>query len=168
MSRIRLRPARTEDADAIARIYNHYITESTATFHTQPVDAAERALWMAERGDAYPTVIAEEGGSVCAWGSLSRHSPRPGWNPTVEISIYVDPTHTGSGIGRQIMDELLSRASQRGYHTVVSQIVSGNEPSIALASSAGFREVGTLREAGLKFGQRLDVVIMQLLLDDSE
>jgi len=168
LSEIHVRTANADDADAIARIYNHYILESTTTFHTQPVDASERELWMAERGDVYPTIAAEEDGCVCAWGSLSRYVLRPGWDPTAEVSIYVDPAHTGCGIGSLLMDDLLARASQLGFHTVISQITGGNQPSVALAEKAGFRKAGVLREAGLKLGTRLDVTIMQLVLSDDE
>ena len=168
MPEVDLRPARPDDADAIARIYNHYILESTSTFHTEPVDAAERAAWMAERGDAYPTVVAEENGAVCAWGALSAYKPRPAWQPTVEVAIYVEPGHTGRGIGPLLMDDLLDRAAGLGYHSVVSQIVGGNGPSAVIAERSGFVEVGRVREAGLKFGQRLDVILMQRMLDPNE
>jgi phosphinothricin acetyltransferase len=162
----RVRRARPEDAEAIAGIYNHYILHSTATFHTEPVDAAERAEWMAERGDAYPTMVAEEAGDVVAWGALSQYKSRPAWAPTVEVAIYVEPQHTGKGIGPRLMADLLAAARRSGYHSAVSQIVGDNEPSLTLAERAGFSEVGRLREAGVKFGRRLDVVIMQVMLDD--
>lgn len=168
MPEVNLRPACPDDAGAIARIYNHYILESTATFHTEPVDAAERAEWMVERGEAYPTLVAEVDGTVCAWGALSAYRPRPAWHPTVEVAIYVAPEHTGRGIGPLLIDELLDRALENGYHSVVSQIVAGNEPSEAIAERSGFVEVGRLREAGLKFGQRLDVILMQHMLGSKE
>lgn len=166
MSDAIVRPARPEDADAIARIYNHYILESTATFHTEPVNADERRAWMAERGEAYPTLVAEEDGTVCAWGGLSAYKARPAWAPTVEVAIYVQPDRTGRGIGPLLMDALLDQAVALGYHTAVSQIVGGNDPSVAIAARSGFTEVGRLREAGMKFGERLDVVLMQRMLGE--
>jgi phosphinothricin acetyltransferase len=38
---------------------------------------------------------------------------------------------------------------------------SGNEGSIALHESLGFRAVGTLRCVGFKFGEWVDTVLMQ-------
>jgi phosphinothricin acetyltransferase len=164
----RVRIARPEDAEAIARIYNHYILESTATFHTEPVDASERREWIAERGQAYPTLVAEQDRAVVAWGALSPYKSRPAWAPTVEVAIYVEPDHTGRGIGPMLMEELLAAARRLGYHSAVSQVVGGNDPSLAIAERAGFTETGRLREAGMKFGVRLDVVIMQLMLGEKD
>lgn len=166
MAQVELRDAHAEDAEAIARIYTHYILNSTATFHTEPVDEAERRAWMAERHPDYPTLVAVDGSEVCAWGALSRYSPRPGWNPTAEVAIYVAPDHTAQGIGPLLLGALIMRARELGLRTLVSQVAGGNEPSIAMAERAGFRKVGTLREVGLKLGERLDVVIMQLMLNE--
>jgi phosphinothricin acetyltransferase len=166
VSTIAVRPARAEDAQAIADIYNHYILHSTATFHTEAVDASERRGWMTQRGNSFPTWVAEESGVVIGWGALSPYAPRPAWSPTVEVAVYVDPERVGRGAGASLMDALVSDADTLGFHTIVSRIEAGNEPSIALARRSGFREAGRLREAGWKFGKRLDVVIMQLLLDE--
>jgi len=165
---VRIRDASARDADAIAGIYNHYVRESVATFDTVPKDASERVEWLAEHGPAYPVLVAEIGGRVVGWGSLGPYAQRPAWYPTVELSLYVDPVHRGEGVGRMLMTALLERASEAGHHAVIGQIVAGNSASIALAEAAGFRHVGVLGEVGEKFGERLDVVLMQRLLEDSE
>ncbi|MGI5439865.1 N-acetyltransferase family protein [Streptomyces shenzhenensis] len=43
-------------------------------------------------------------------------------------------------------------------------IEAGNAPSIRLHERFGFHHVGTVREAGIKFGRRLDLTIMRLSL----
>jgi L-amino acid N-acyltransferase YncA len=49
-----------------------------------------------------------------------------------------------------------------GYRELVAIIGdSGNTASIGLHRALGFRDVGTLRNVGLKFGRWLDTVIMQ-------
>lgn len=166
MALFEVRDARPEDAEEIARIYTHYILESVATFHTEPVDAAERLAWMEERHPRYPTMVVIEDERVRAWGALSRYAPRAGWDPSAEVAIYVSPDCVGQGMGPVLLDELVSRARDMQLHTLISQVVGGNEPSIAMAERSGFRVVGRLEEAGLKFGERLDVVIMQLMLGE--
>jgi len=47
---------------------------------------------------------------------------------------------------------------------VVASITTENEVSIRLHASLGFEVVGTLREAGLKFGRRLDTCYMQFTI----
>ena len=46
----------------------------------------------------------------------------------------------------------------------MARIVGGHDASIALHPRCGFEVVGTEREVGRKFGQWLDVVLMERLL----
>jgi predicted GNAT superfamily acetyltransferase len=68
------------------------------------------------------------------------------------------------GINQGKLAELLEVASARGFHTVMARIVGHHEASIALHRAAGFEPVGIEREVGRKFGQWLDVMIMQRML----
>ena len=47
-------------------------------------------------------------------------------------------------------------------HRVVSLVTSDNAASIKLHEKLGFRFVGTLTEAGCKFGRYLDVMYLEL------
>ena len=47
---------------------------------------------------------------------------------------------------------------------VVAQITHGNEASVRLHQAVGFVQVGVLHEVGRKFGQLLDVVVMERVL----
>jgi len=161
---LEIRDAVPDDASAIADVYNHYVRESVATFDTEPKSAEDRRLWLRERDASHPVLVALSDGNIVAWGALSPYGHRPAWYPTVELSLYVHPEHLGEGFGRAMMAALLERARREGHHLVVGQIVGGNEPSIALASTLGFEVVGVLREAGEKFGRRLDGVLVQRLL----
>ena len=44
-------------------------------------------------------------------------------------------------------------------------MAEGSQESLHLNESFGFVHVGTLREVGLKFGKRLDVHILQKMLE---
>ena len=47
-------------------------------------------------------------------------------------------------------------------HRVVSLVTADNVPSIKLHERLGFRFVGTLTEAGYKFGNYLDVIYFEM------
>jgi phosphinothricin acetyltransferase len=51
-----------------------------------------------------------------------------------------------------------------GYHTLIARVAEGSEESLHLNARAGFVLVGTLKEVGRKFGQLLDVHILQKML----
>jgi L-amino acid N-acyltransferase len=161
---VTVRDAAPGDAQSIADIYNPYITETAATFHTHPVDAAERLQWLASHDVRHPVLVAESGGQVIGWGSLTQWAARPAWHRTVEVSIYVARDHRREGVGMTLMEKLLERARESGHHVVIGQVVADNQPSIAMAERAGFEQVGVLREVGHKFGRYHDLVLMQKIL----
>lgn len=161
---VQVREATQSDAQAIADIYNPYITETAATFHTHPVDAAERLAWLAGHDERHPVLVAEADGRVVGWGALTRWATRPAWHRTVEVSIYVAPGHRREGIGMALMQALLERASEAGHHVVIGQVVADNGPSLAMAQRAGFERAGVLREVGDKFGRYHDLVLLQKIL----
>jgi len=164
MGSVSIRDARDSDAAAIASIYNHYVVNSTATFDTESKTVEDRVAWIQSHGGQYPALVAESEGEVVGWGSLSPWHPRPAYDRSVEVSSYIAPEFLGRGIGTQLMEHLIARASEIGHHALISQIVAGNQASIALGERFGYREVGRLPEVGHKFGEWLDVVLMVRLL----
>lgn len=163
--RISVRDAGAADAGAIAAIYNPYVLETAATFDTDPVDASNRLAWLEQHDAEHPVLVAEAGGEVVGWGSLTRWATRPAWHRTAEISIYVAPGHRREGVGMALMQALIDRACAVGHHVVIGQIVADNAPSIAMAERFGFVRSGVLREVGDKFGRYHDLVLMQKVLD---
>lgn len=163
-----LRDAAAADLPAINAIYNHYVQTSTCTYQIVPETAEGRAAWFAGRGPQHPVVVAESGGRVVAWGSLSAFHKREAFAGTVENSVYVSPDHQRLGLGRLLMEELLRRARAAGVRTVVAAISADQPGSIALHRGLGFTETGRLRRMGCKFGQVLDVVYMQWMPESGE
>ena len=65
---------------------------------------------------------------------------------------------------KALLEELVTMAKGRGFHTVLAHIAGGHEASIALHHSVGFAVVGVQKEVGRKFGTWLDVTVMQHML----
>ena len=165
MSAIELRDARIEDLQAISDIYNYYVLNSTCTYQLDPETLADRQDWFALHSPTrYPVILAEADNNVLGWGSLSKFHQRAGYDPTVEASVYIDRDYHRRGLGRTILQELIERARQAGYHSVIGGASADQMASIALQQSLGFVQVGLLKEVGIKFGRRLDVMYLQLML----
>lgn len=160
-----VRLAQLDDAGAIRDIYNAEVSGSTVTFDLVPRTLDEQREWLTARSGAHAVLVATDGDQIIGFGSLSPFRDRPAYATTVEDSVYVHSEHRGRGIGKLLLVELLSLATAHGFHTVVARIVGGHETSIALHESVGFTLVGVEREVGRKFGQWLDVAVMQRLLD---
>ncbi len=161
---MRVRLATMDDAEAIRAIYNPEVLESTVTFDLVPRTLVDQQQWLDEHSGAHPAVVAEVDGVIAGYGSLSEYKPRPAYRTSVEDSVYVHRDYQGEGVGRLLLSSLVGLAVDHGFHAVFGRIVGGHEASISLHAGCGFDTIGTEREVGRKFGQWLDVVIMQKLL----
>lgn len=158
---ITTRPARLDDADAIAHIYNQGIADRVATFETQPRDADTIRTWYAGR---HPVVVVEQGGIVVAFASTSTYRPRDCYAGIAEFSVYVERSMRGRGLGVVAMNALMDAAAQAGFWKLVSRVFVENAPSRAMLAKLGFREVGVYEKHGQLDGVWRDVVIVERLL----
>ena len=71
------------------------------------------------------------------------------------------------GYGRVIVQDLIERGHSSGYHTILAASCEESVGSIRLLESLGFKETGRMQEVGSKFGRRLAVVYLQLMLASS-
>ncbi len=163
-----IRRATTADLAAITEIYNDAVINTTATFDTQTKTLDERKSWFLKHGTKYPIMVAEDDNHVIGWASLSRWSDRLAYADTTEISLYVHKNQRGKGIGRRLMTAILDEGRRASLHVVIARIVEGNDLSSYLHESAGFWQVGTMKEVGRKFGKLLDINIMQIILQDEQ
>ncbi len=161
-----IRKARQEDLPSLLAIYNYEIEHGTATFDLNPKTLEERQKWFdLHSGGKYLLLVAEEDGEAVGYASLSPYREWEAYVQTVELSIYVDAAHRRKGIGDQLMQAILDYARQReDIYTVVSVITGDNEKSIRMHKKYGFEDCGRLKEVGMKFGRRLDVVNLQLFV----
>lgn len=160
-----IRPAVSADVPEITEIYNEAIAETTATFDIEPKTIADREAWLGDRDSRFPVIVAESGGRVVGWAALTPWSSRAGYADTAESAIYVHSAHRNRGIGRQLKRRIIELARQHRFHTLVVRVTAESEASVHLNVEFGFEHVGTLKEAGRKFGRLLDVHIMQKMLD---
>ena len=163
-----LRLATAADLPAINEIYNYYVPRSTCTYQLEPETIEARQAWFAEHPpELYPVIVAELADSpeqVVGWGSLSKFRERAAYAPTVEASVYIRHDRHRRGLGRAILIDLIDRARAAGFHSLIGGASADQTASIALQESLGMRHVAHLKEVGFKFGQWLDVVYLQLML----
>lgn len=153
------------DLPAISALYNHAVRDTTAIWNETLSDPQERGCWMDERLAAgFPVLVAEMDGQFAGYGTYGPFRPHEGYRDTVENSVYVLPDLQGRGIGGALLDALIDRARAQGRHVMVAGIEAENAASIALHAARGFTETARMPEVGRKFGRRLDLVLMQKML----
>jgi len=160
-----LRAAVPADAEAIRAIYNVEVAGSTVTFDLVPRSLEDQVAWIEEHSGGHPAIVAvDDTDTVVGFGSLSPYKERPAYFTTVEDSVYVRGDQRATGVGLQLLSELVRLAQSYGYHSLIARIVGGHDTSISLHRRCGFDIVGTEREVGRKLGRWLDVVVMQRMM----
>ncbi|MDQ2682867.1 MAG: arsinothricin resistance N-acetyltransferase ArsN1 [Chloroflexota bacterium] len=160
-----IRTATADDAGTIATIYNQGIEDRVATLETVLRDAEERAAWMAAKGPRYPVIVAEDSeGTVVGWASLNQYSPRPAYDHVADISVYVERSQRGRGIGDALIRALEERARAIGFHKLVLAAFPTNGPGMRLYGRNGFITVGIFHEQGRLDDKWVDTIVMEKIL----
>ena len=155
-----VRPARPDDAGAIAAIYAPHVVEGVASFETEAPDAAEIARRMATSA-LYPWFVAEVAGEVGGYAYASAFGERAAYRRTVETTVYVSEAAQGRGLGRRLYGVLLNDLRTRGFAQAIARIALPNPASVALHAALGFQLAGVLRSVGRKHGRWIDVGLWQ-------
>jgi L-amino acid N-acyltransferase YncA len=163
---VTIRDAGSADAAAIAAIYNEGIEERTATFETAPRTSADVEGWLAA-GRRRPVLVATEDGTVRGWARIAAYSERPAYAGVGEVSVYVERTARGRGIGSALLTGLAGRGEELGYWKLTSKVFTDNAASAALVRRCGWREVGTHLSHGRLDGRWRDVVVVERLLGEA-
>lgn len=155
----------TEDhLDAVLQIYTHYVLNTTATFHAQPLTPAAMREIVFFPMEKYKTFVICETGVVCGYVLITPHKKREAYDGTAEVTVYLKPTYTGRGLGSMAIQHIEAYAKKHRLHVLVATICGQNEHSIRLFEKNGYTKCAHYKEVGQKFGQLLDVVAYQKIL----
>ncbi len=159
---IDIRDAVEADFDAITAIYAHNVRTGTGTFALTPPPHDEMlAGFQAVKRLRLPYLVATDQGEVIGYAYASPFRTRPGYKYGVENSVYLADGHTGRGLGKRLINNLVELCAARGLYYMYAVIGDHeNAPSIGVHTACGFVETGRLPRAGFKFGRWLDVVFM--------
>jgi len=161
-----VRNAADADIPDIQAIYAHHVLHGTGTFDEVPPsveEMTERFRMVAARG--WTWLVAADATGVLGYAYFTQFRDRSAYRFTAEDSIYVREDVRGQGVGKALVAQLVEAAAQAGFRQMIAVIGdSANVGSVGVHASLGFRPAGTLRAAGMKFGQWLDVVYMQRAL----
>jgi L-amino acid N-acyltransferase YncA len=147
-----------EHAAEVLEVYRLGIATGNATFETEPPDWNK---FSASRLPDHRFVALDGGGHVLGWVACSPVSDRCVYAGVVEHSVYVHPGARGHGVGRMLLDALITSTEAAGIWTIQSGIFPENTASLALHTACGFRTVGTRERVGRHHGTWRDVVLVE-------
>lgn len=193
---IALRPATTQDALAVASIYNASLR--TQPYQPEGVSEADGAKWLAEelakvkdkdavRDTNYigpmsvpmaklqielhqlyrrPMLIATQRGEAVGWLGTLGLNDRPGLSSLYELAYYVAPRWRGRGVGTRLIKHLVTQAPVWRVDRLLAMVWSDNAASLSVLRRAGFTAWGELPGAITAFGKRRDMLLLGMTLAD--
>jgi len=139
------RDATLEDMLKIVDIYNTTVPTRMVTADTEPVTVQSRITWFNEHNkETRPLWVIQHMGSTetIGWVSFQSFYGRPAYQATIEISIYLDPSVRGKGIGKFVLQYSIAKAKTFGVKTILGYIFAHNEPSLKLFRGLEFEDWG--------------------------
>lgn len=157
MSLVTIRDATAADAAACAAIYAHYVEHTTATFEEVAPSVEVMVGRISTAQERHAWLVAERDGAVVGYAYGGPFKARSAYRWSCEVSVYLDPSARGSGLGRTLYAVLLGRLESLGMRMACGGVTLPNDPSEALHRSLGFEPVGTYRRIGWKHDAWRDV-----------
>ena len=164
MRKIKFEEVRNEHLPKLLDIYNYYVVNSTATFHTHLLSIKEMKELVMFDSERYRTFVIIVGDEVCGYVILTVHSKREAYRQTADVTVYLKHDYTGRGIGSSAIKYIEDFARLKGFHVLIAGICGENSNSIALFESNGYDKCAHYKEVGFKFGRLLDVVYYQKII----
>ncbi len=154
------------DFNLVKEIYDYYIINSTATFHTDLISIEELKSIILTTHPKYKSFLIDYGGKTCGYCYISQYKRRQAYDRTAEITIYLKPEYSGKGIGKESLDKLEKIARSNNICVLIGIIAGDNQASIKLFEKCGYEKCAHFKKVGQKFNKILDVVAYQKLIDE--
>ncbi len=160
-----IREATSSDLPSILEIVNYAIANTTAIYDYDARTLEQQTIiFETKKEKGFPIFVIENENKILGFGTYDTFRTKIGYRFTVEHSVYVKDGFAGKGIGKLLLEQLITTAKSEKYHVMIGVIDASNENSIRFHEKFGFESIGILKEVGFKFNRWLDVNLMQLKL----
>jgi L-amino acid N-acyltransferase YncA len=154
---VELRPLEPDDWRAVAEIYWDGMRDGLATFETEvPTwDSWDASHLRGQR------LVAELLGEIVGWAALSPASERRCYAGVAENSVYVARDARGLGVGRKLLEALITHSEAAGIWMIQTSIFPENRASLTLHERCGFNIVGFRERIAKRDGVWRDTVMLE-------
>lgn len=139
-----IQPMTAIHGQQVLAIYEAGIATGNATFQTS---APKWEKWDQSHLQ-HSRLVATEDDKVLGWAGLTAVSDRCVYAGVAEVSVYVAPEAQGKGIGRQLLQVLISESEQNNCWTLQAGIFPENTSSVKIHEACGFRIIGRRERIG--------------------
>ena len=141
----------------VRAIYLEGIATGKATFETEAPSWEE---WNASHL-VLARLVARDEDRLIGWAALSEVSRRQVYSGVAEVSVYVARDNRRQGVGRALLERLITESEQNGIWTLQASVFPENVATIALHRACGFREVGRRERISKLNGSWRDTILLE-------
>ncbi|MCR5529700.1 MAG: GNAT family N-acetyltransferase [Saccharofermentans sp.] len=163
-----IRDAREEDAKALIDIYSYYVLNTAVSFEYEVPSEEEFKQRIRNIKSKFPYLVATDGDVIVGYAYASSYSTREAYSITAASSIYVDKDLRRQGIGSLLYRELEARLKAQGIVNLLAGSAWRDEEDEYLSHDShdfhvnmGYTKVAHMREIGIKFDRRYDLLWLQ-------
>jgi L-amino acid N-acyltransferase YncA len=149
------------DLPEVKEIYDWYIKNTTATFHTEPITTEQLKEFIYIHHPLYRSYLIYANNKIAGYCFITNYKKRQAYDRTAELTIYLSPGSRNKGIGKMALMHLEKMAAEAGLRNLLGVISGDNQNSIALFEKAGYTKCAHYKNVGEKFNKLLDVVSFQ-------
>jgi phosphinothricin acetyltransferase len=169
MMEFQIRSYLPADAESIRMIINDSILNTSHNYDYDPKPLEEiQSLFAEKEKNGFPILVGVVDEAVCGYATFGKFRAKPGYDKTIEHSVYLTEKAQGKGLGSELMRQLIDQATEQGYHVMIAGMDSENLGSYRFHQRLGFVEVARFPEVAFKFGKWLNLVFMQLILEKKD
>ena len=143
--------------DSVKKIYEEGISTGNATFQTSAPSWDE---WDAAHS-AKARLIVIDNDEILGWAAITPVSGRCVYAGVGEVSVYISSQARGRGIGKHLLQALITESEKENFWTLQAGIFPENKASLAIHSACGFRIIGTRERIGKMNGVWRDTVLLE-------
>ena len=170
---INIRSAVPEDGTRLAEIYRYNVENTAISFEYVAPDQNEFRKRIEGTLASYPYLVLEEDGAVLGYAYAGPFKARAAYARSCELSIYLDRSARGRGLGARLYEALEAELKRRGFLNLYACIGSPVEEDEYLTYDSerfhrrlGFTTVGTFHACGCKFGRWYNMIWMEKIIGE--
>lgn len=158
MSKYKIRRIKDSDIQRVLEIYAPYILNTTITYEYDVPTLESFTDRVNNIKSKFPYFVCECDGKIVGYAYASAYHSRTAFNWDCELSIYLDNSFCGKGIGRRLYAVLIDFITEQGFYNAYGVVSYPNHSSERLHDEFGFYCAGIHKNVGFKFNKWLDLI----------
>ena len=152
-----IRKFKQTDYPFVRTIYRQGIETGNATFQ---LTAKSWDEWN-DSMLGHSRIVAVENDNILGWAALSAISSREVYSGVAEVSIYVEASAQGKGVGQKLLSHLIIESEKNNIWMLQAAIFPENISSLKIHENNRFRHLGVREKLGKMNGIWRDVVLIE-------